>query len=316
MKNRWPFLVAALGIYLLNGFFTVPANEVAVVKRFGRAVLPARGSGLQFDLPWPLSSVDRVNLNAIRTLSIGEATLEPNAFLQPASTAPTTFLTGDKNLLQLRVVVNYRISEEQLIDWLYGSVQPENRLKLLVETTLSDIVSRSGVDFVHTQGLSELNNQLLMAVRSESNRLRIGCDVDQVIIDRAEPPARVKAEFLDVSNARADRARSINEARVYAEQKVAEANADARQITEAAEQSRREKNSAAKGSADRFTSLVDQMQRDAVTSGRDYASSRSLTMNRLHIETLREILGRAKSTVVVDGAQPADIILPRQSRTP
>lgn len=308
--GRMALAVAVGLVYFASGLFTVPANEVAVVRRFGRAVLPARGSGLHYDLPWPLARVDRVNLNASRTLSIGESTVEPNGFLQPASSAPTTFLTGDKNLLQLRVVVQYRVSEEFLAEWLYASERPEQRLRLLVETTVADLVSRSGVDFVHTQGLAELNNRLLMAVRGQAARQRIGCEVEQVTIDRAEPPARVKAEFLDVSNARADRARSVNDARSYAEQKLAESQADARQFADAAEQARREKGSAAQGSADRFVALVEQLRRDADSGGRGYDASRSLTMNRLYLETLRDILSRVKSKVVLDGPQPADIVLP------
>ncbi len=308
---RWVILLVVVIVYLATGFFTVPANEVAVVRRFGRAVLPARTSGLRFDLPWPFVRVDRVNLNAVRTLTLGEGTIEPNAFLQPVSSSPTTFLTGDKNLLQLRVVVQYRVSEEFLADWLYTCERPEQRLRLLVETAVADLVSRSGVDFVHTQGLSELNNRLRHAVRTEAVRQRLGCEVEQVTIDRAEPPARVKAEFLDVSNARADSARSIHDARSYAEQRVAESQADARQLTDGAEQTRQAVASAARGTADRFVTLIEQLSRDAASRGRDYNSSRLLTMNRLYLETLRDVLTRAKSKVILDGSQPADIAFPR-----
>ena len=308
---RGVILLVALIVYLATGFFTVPANEVAVVRRFGRAVLPARTSGLRFDLPWPLVRVDRVNLNAVRTLTLGEGTIEPNAFLQPVSSSPTTFLTGDKNLLQLRVVVQYRVSEEFLADWLYTCERPEQRLRLLVETAVADLVSRSGVDFVHTQGLSELNNRLRLAVRTEAVRQRLGCEVEQVTIDRAEPPARVKAEFLDVSNARADSARSIHDARSYAEQRLAESQADARQLTDGAEQTRQAVASAARGTADRFVTLIEQLSRDAASRGRDYNASRLLTMNRLYLETLRDVLTRAKSKVILDGPQPADIAFPR-----
>jgi membrane protease subunit HflK len=314
-RRRWRAVGGAIGIVLAvvlsTGFFTVPANEIAVVRRFGRATWPARASGLHYDLPWPFVRVDRVNLNAVRTLMLGEATEEANAFLSPASTQPTTFLTGDRNLLQLRIAVQYRVSEEFLAEWLYGSDQPEERLKSLVETTVADLVSRSGVDFVHTQGLTELNNRLLIAVRTASRRERLGCDVEQVTIDRAEPPPRVKAEFLDVSNARADMVRSINEARGYAEQKRSESLADARQIVDLAESQRDAKVSGARGTADRFVTLTDQIQRDASTGGREYALSRNLTMQRLYVETVREALGNAKSKLVLDGPQPADLMIPQ-----
>lgn len=311
----WPFIGIATGliitVYLLTGIYTVPANEVAVARRFGHAVLPVRTSGLHYDLPWPWVRIDRVNLNAIRTLTLGEATEEANAFLSPATTQPTTFLTGDRNLLQLRIGVQYRVSEEFLSEWLYGSVNPERRLRSLIETTVADLVSRCGVDFVHTQGLAELNNRLLIAVRTAARDQRLGCDVEQVTIDRAEPPPRVKAEFLDVSNARADLARSINEARAYAEQRLAESQADTRQILDTAVGQKGAKTSSAKGSAHRFQSLVEQIERDAATGGRPYALSRTLTLKRLYIETVREIMGRAKSKIVLDG--PTDLTIPRES---
>lgn len=299
-----------IGVYLATGFFTVAANEIAVVRRFGRAVMPARTSGLHYDLPWPWTRVDRVNLNAIRTLIVGEATDEANEFLSPATTRPTTFLTGDRNLLQLRIAVNYRVSEEFLAEWNYATEVPEARLRTLVESTIATLVSRCGVDFVHTQGLAELNNRLLIAVRSAARDQRLGIDVEQVTIDRAEPPPRVKAEFLDVSNARADLARSVNEARAYAEQKQAESQADARQIVDLAQRERGSKVSTAKGSADRFVKLVDQIQKDSTTGGREYAQSRALTLNRLYLETVREVLSKAKSKIVLDANQPADVVLP------
>ena len=178
------------------------------------------------------------------------------------------------------------------------------------QTMIADLVSRSGVDFVHTQGLSELNNRLLTAVRSAAREQRLGCDVEQVTIDRAEPPPRVKAEFLDVSNARADMARSINEARGYAEQKLAESQADARQIVDNAERERGTRISSAKGSADRFVKLADQIQLDATSRNGSYTESRDLTLKRLYIETVREILGRVKSKIVLDSPQPANVMLP------
>jgi regulator of protease activity HflC (stomatin/prohibitin superfamily) len=120
----------------------------------------------------------------------------------------------------------------------------------------------------------------------------------------------VKAEFLDVSNARADMVRSVNEARGYAEQKIAESQADARQIVDTAERERGSRISSAKGSADRFIKLADQIQHDATTRGTTASQSRDLTLSRLYVETVREILGRVKSKVVLDGPQPANVLLP------
>jgi membrane protease subunit HflK len=309
--TRAIWLLAAMVVYLSTGLFVVPANEKALVRRFGGAVLPLRSSGLHYDLPWPFSRVDRVNFNEVRTLTLGDVETDPNFLQSTTASRPVTFLTGDKNLLLLRLSVQYRVSEEHVIEWLYRSRSPIQRLQLLVETTAANLVARSGVDFVHTQGLAELNNRLLIDVRKKLMLTPIGCEIEQVTVDRAEPPARVKAEFLDVSNARADMARSIHEARSYAEQQLAESQADARKLLDTAERERRAKSSVAHGAADRFTKLVAQIQSDAAHSGRSYAASQQLVMSRMTLETIREVLEKSKLKIVLEGERPFDLSIPK-----
>ena len=307
---KWRLWIAlASAAYLASGIFIVPANEKGVVRRFGRALTPTRGSGLQFDLPWPLARVDPVNFNEIRILSLGETEADPNFLLPTAAAKPATFLTGDKNLLLLKISVHYRISEERVSDWLYGSRSPAQRLQWLVETAATDVVSRCGVDFVHTQGLAELNHRLLRDVREQVELQRLGCEVEQVTVDRAEPPARAKAEFLDVSNARADMARSIHDARSYAEQKLAESQADARKLADEAQRIRQSKTSAAHGSADRFNKLIAQVPTEGPQGDPAASTVRRLVMQRLTSQTRRDVLSKAKTKVVVDSTQPMDLML-------
>jgi membrane protease subunit HflK len=309
--RRGYWLGLACIAYLATGLFIIPANEKGVVRRFGRLVRPHRGSGLQFDLPWPMAQIDRVNFNQVRTLALGEAETDPNFLLPTSSARPTSFLTGDKNLLLLKIHVQYRVSEEHVSGWLFGSQSPIQRLTWLVETTTSDLVSRCGVDFVHTQGLAELNHRLLREVRRQVELQQLGCEVEQVTIDRAEPPARAKAEFLDVSNARADMTRSINEARGYAEQKLAESQADARKLNDDAERDRQSRISTSKGTADRFEKLIAQIRTDSESGGSSYVASRELVMSRLTIEVLREVLKGVRTTIVLDGNQPFDLSIPK-----
>lgn len=308
---RWKLWIAlASAAYLSSGIFIVPANEKGVVRRFGRAIAPPRGSGLQFDLPWPFAQVDRVNFNEIRILSLGETEADPNFLLPTSAAKPATFLTGDKNLLLLKISVHYRISEERVSDWLYGSQSPPQRLQWIVETAATDVVARCGVDFVHTQGLAELNHRLLRDVRHQVDLQRLGCEVEQVTVDRAEPPARAKAEFLDVSNARADMARSIHDARSYAEQKLAESQADARKLMDDAERIRQSKTSAAQGSADRFAKLIAQIPNEGPNGDGTASTARRMVMNRLTSQTQREVLSKAKTKIVVDSHQPLDLTFP------
>ena len=296
--------------YLATGLYIIPANEQGVVRRFGRMISVTRTSGLHYDFPWPFTVVDRVNLNGLRTMTLGEIQADSQFVAMTSAARPTVYLTGDNNLLSLRVNVQYRISAEHVSDWLYASHEPVQRLRFLVESTTAELISRHGVEFVQTNGLTELNNQLLMGVRQRASHLRIGCEVEQVTIDRVDPPLQVKAEFLDVSNARADMARSIDEARSYAEQKLAESQADGRKLMENAERERRSRFSTARGSADRFASLVSQIQADAQVSDRSYAAVRQLVQNRLTLEAFRDLLETVKTKIVLEGEKPFDLVYP------
>jgi hypothetical protein len=108
--------ILALAAYLSTGFYIVQGNEKGAVRRFGQVVttplggVALKGSGLHYDLPWPFSQVDRINLNEIRTLSVGVAELDDvstGAFLRAYEASDRSqFLTGDKNILLIILVLS------------------------------------------------------------------------------------------------------------------------------------------------------------------------------------------------------------------
>ena len=213
--KRLVLITVFLVPYLLTGFFVVRGDEAAVVRRFGAVVRNASGevrlwpSGWHYDWPWPWASVDRVNLNAVRTLSIGNLESDEPAqsgFLRSVDPArQAQFLSGDKNILLVQISVSYRVSESAVDDFLFAAVSPERRLRTLAESVLADAMLHSGVDFVHTLGRNELRERMTSQLQRLARDQRLGLTVDDVTIGNVAPPLRVKAEFLDVMNARADK---------------------------------------------------------------------------------------------------------------
>ena len=306
MKKWGPLILIALLAYLSCGFYLIRGNEAAVVRRFGRVLTTDAGtvalkpSGLHYDLPWPFARVDRIRINEVRTLTIGTAEVEDIAgsqFLQALDPArQAQFVTGDKNILNLYVTVHYRVSETHILDYLFGSENPERRLQTLAESTLADLVLRSGVDFVHTLGRNELREQLVARVRDLAKVHRLGLVVEDVAISNVYPPIRVKAQFIDVMNARADKETYINEARAYAEQKLAEAY-------------RRRLIEEARARADSFLKMIAQFraaERDGVQS---YAQARQMALRRYYIETMEEILRKVAGKVFLDSGKPVDLTI-------
>lgn len=319
MKRAGFLALCALFVWGLTGFYVVSGNERGVVRRFGRmltteAGLPLlRDSGWHYDLPWPLARVDRVNLNALRTLTIGvpEPTdVNPAQFLPPpGADEEVSFLTGDKNILHLQVAVQYRVSERHVAQWLFAAQNPEAILRGLTEGIAVDLIAQSGVDFVHPLGLGELREQLTARVRAEAEQQQLGIDVDEVSVNAVYPPLRVKSYFVDVSNARADRQKYVNAAQTYAQQREQAARAEHQQILDAADSRRNALVQSARAEAETFRQLIAQLETHGSRDSAAYAASRRFALQRRYVETLEEILSRVRDKIVIDPRRPADVTI-------
>ncbi len=321
MKRRAILLLMLLLGYALSGVYVIRGNERGVIRRFGRVLTTDDGrvhlsaSGLHIDLPWPLAKIDRINLNEIHTLSIGVAEQEDfaqGAFLQPVgNTRQSEFLTGDKNILNLQVNVQYRIAEESVEKYLFATESPRKRLRLLVEAVTTGLIARSGVDYVHPLGRAELRDLLTRRVRELTAAQEIGIDVEDVSINEVYPPVQVKADFLDVSNARADMARYINAARAYQQQRREAGISEASAIRNAAASDFDSTVESARAQADSFRRIIAQFRSESESSGRSYEDVRQMALRRHYLETVESILGRADSKVLLDSGKPVDLTIVR-----
>jgi len=315
------FLLVA---YLATGLFIVKGNEKAAVRRFGQALavqdgrLELRGSGLHYDLPWPFSQVDRINLSAVRNLTIGMSEpdeLATSGFLLSAAPASASqFLTGDKNILNLQINVAYRVSERDCADFLYARASPQRHLRWCVESAAADLISRSGVDFVHPLGLGELRQQLTASVRQMAQSQRLGIEVDEVSINSVSPPVTVKSYFLDVADARNDKQQFINAANAYAVKRVAKAGAEAQKLQDEAGIYRDQTVEAARGRAKSFENLIAQFQEQERRGVHSYEVARRMALGRMYAETMSEILGKAAGKVLLDSGQEVDLTIFRNPK--
>ncbi|QDU42683.1 protease modulator HflK [Symmachiella dynata] len=313
MKRALVVILILVAGYFASGLYIVGGNEKALLRRFGRARLPLVGSGLHYALPWPMTTISRINPSEVRTLQIGgvaSESLEGDQFLLAADQYQLDeFLTGDKNILNVQVNVQYRISEADAADYLFGCVNPEEHLRLMTESLLGDVVARSGVDFVHPLGLAELRAMLTQRTRELVQSHRLGIVIEDVDIAGVSPPLLVKQAFVDVSNARASKQRFINEALAYREQTVAAASANARKNVDEAETARRSAIESARGEADRFGKIVAQFQADADGGVQTYEQSRQMTLRQKYLEMLETIVPKLASKALLDTDKPVNLTI-------
>jgi membrane protease subunit HflK len=318
MKRALSWGAAVLAVYLASGFYIVRGNEQAVVRRFGRADQALLSGGLHFDLPWPFVRLERVNRHELRTLTIGITTGEsPDGagFLRNINLdRQGEFLTGDKNIINIQASVHYAIATPH--DYFFGCQSPDTGLKLLAESLVAEKVAQSSVDYIHPLGLKELQALLTQKLREAVDGQGWGIAVDSVTLV-GMPPVEVKAAFLDVSNARAEKDRLLSQEQSRAERLLAASRAVVQQTLDRAQAERLSRVESARGSADRFVRLVEQFQSEAESGKQSPADVRRATMQRLLASALDELLPKLARKVLLDPTRPVDLtIFPQGDERP
>jgi membrane protease subunit HflK len=120
--------------------------------------------------------------------------------------------------------------------------------------------------------------------------------VQQVQMQKVDPPAQVIDSFRDVQAARSDAERAQNEAQTYANRVVPEARGRAAQILQAAEAYREQTVAEATGQTSRYVRIYDQ-----------YKKAPEVTRRRMYLETMERVFGGMDKVILdpkVSGVVP------------
>jgi membrane protease subunit HflK len=202
-------------------------------------------------------------------------------------TQPLTsqFLTGDQNIIHLRVVVQYSVGLPA--DYLFRAVDVAQTTSAAVEAELARQVARSEVDAILTTQKLAIQDAVLAASQRRLNEYRAGVKLSTVNIESVTAPPEAADAFRDVASARADTARIVSQAQSYANDLLPRARGEARQMTESAEAYRSSKVNEAVGDAARFSAVA-----------AEYAKAPEVTSERLYIEALEQILPKIRKLIV------------------
>jgi membrane protease subunit HflK len=134
---------------------------------------------------------------------------------------------------------------------------------------------------------TEANVQELMQKTLDS--YGAGILVQQVQMQKVDPPAQVIDSFRDVQAARADLERLQNEAQTYANRVVPDAKGRAAQVLQVAEGYKQQAVAEAKGQSARFLKVYD-----------EYKKAPDVTRQRIYLETMERVLGGSEK-LIYDG---------------
>jgi membrane protease subunit HflK len=287
-------LVICLVGYAATGVYTVQPDEVALVRRCGKMLELPRGPGLHFGLPYGLDRVDKIRPMQIKGVSVGAGLAERSTgrTLQPRTAEG---LTGDRNLILISAIVQYRIADVR--GYLLNAAEVTKLVQTTAASTLSGTIASMPVDDVLTTKRIEVQTTVREQLRSVLRSYGAGVDVVSVSLEGTAPPQEVAAAFRDVTSAFEDMQRAENEAKGYRDRLLPQARGEAERIRLEAEAYAAKVVRTAEGDAARFTQMAAQLQ------GR-----RQLAVRRLVLEAMEEILPRLEKIVLdADAGQQLDL---------
>ena len=280
-------LILAL-LWLATGFYIVDAGVRGVETRFGAYIDPPTDPGLHWHMPWPIEQVIKVDVKSARFIEIGYRSAGGGRVKQSVASIKqeALMLTQDENYVDVRLAVQYVIKDPK--GYLFNVLDPTTTLKQVVQSVEREVVGTSSLDFVLTEGRSEV----VAAIEKDAQRLLddyvTGIQITSVNLVEAQPPEQVQAAFQDVVKAREDRERVINEAQAYSREVLPRARGEAARQLQSAEGYKARVVAEATGRASRFSQLLS-----------EYQLAPKVTRERLYLEAIEIVLGNSK-TVMVD----------------
>jgi len=290
----------ACGLWLLTGIYMVRVDEQAVVRRFGGVIADHVPPGLHLGLPWGIDRVDRLKVREQKRLNVGfeftDATLG-----RPGNTAYSEFFTGDQNLINIELLVQYTIRDPR--SYLFAAANVEDVLRQAAEAAVTNSVAPRPVDTLLTTGKLAVQGELRRRLQQSSDDYGLGVIITSVNIQAVTPPLKVADAFREVASAREDRDRIIQEAHSYANATIPAAQGEGAKLHEEAIAYHDQKLLQARGDAERFVQAYDA-----------YRRSPDVSSTRLYLETVEQIMPRLK-IISLDrngGHTPIDLnLLPR-----
>ena len=286
--------------WLASGFYRVQPDEIGVVLRFGRYI-GKTDPGLNYHLPWPVETVLRPAVTRINRIDIGyRSTGSDNR--QPGETGrelpeESLMLTGDENIIDINFSVFWRIRDAGA--FLFNTRNPGYTVKSAAESVMREVIGRTPIQPALTSARAQIESDVMTGVQAILDQYGSGVEITQVQLQKVDPPAAVIESFRDVQRASTDKDRMSNEAESYHNDIVPRARGDAARITAEADAARQASIAEATGQAQRFLSVL-----------KAYDASKDVTMQRLYIETMQDILSHTPAVVVDDKLQGLLPLLP------
>jgi membrane protease subunit HflK len=193
-----PILVLIVIVSLASAVTQIQPGERGVVRRFGR-IVARPGPGLFLGLPWGMDQVDRVAVDRERRITVGFDNKDEDNGQERMPDGQ--LVTGDHNLINLRVEVNYTIDADQVDKFVLQADRVNALLARAAESAMAEWVAARNVDDVLLRGKQLLPGWLVADMARRVLVYDLGVNVGKASVLYLSPPAEVKNDFAEVARA-------------------------------------------------------------------------------------------------------------------
>ena len=162
---------------------------------------------------------------------------------------------------------------------------------------MREVIGRSEIQPILTGARQTIETAVQDLMQRTLDHYGAGVIIQQVQLQKVDPPAQVIDAFRDVQAARADLERAVNESQTYANRVVPEARGRVAQITQAAEAYKSQTVAEATGQTSRFLKIYEQ-----------YKKAPDVTRERMYLETMERVLGGTDKIILDSGGGGSGVV--------
>jgi modulator of FtsH protease HflK len=194
-------------------------------------------------------------------------------------------LTGDENIVDVNFVVFWRIHDA--LKYLFNIQNPETTVREVAESAMREVVGQSNIQPLLTGARQKTEQAVQKLMQDVLDSYGAGIRVDQVQLQKVDPPTQVIDAFRDVQAAATDKERLQNDAASYANRIVPEARGEAERILQGARAYREQSVAEATGQTARFLKIYD-----------EYKKAPEVTRTRMYLETMERVLSGTDKIII------------------
>lgn len=289
-KTIFGAVLLLLCLWLASGAYTIKERENGVVTFFGKYQKITK-SGLNWHFPYPLGRVEKVDVQSIATMRVGEFKTQKGS-VSTKDQREGQMLTKDENIVEIGAAVQYRIEDAK--SYLYNANAPVEVLRDVVVSAIREVVGANDVDDVLRDRRNEWPQQARQIIVKTLDAYDIGIEIVAFELQDARAPAEVQDAFEDAVRAREDEERLRLEAQAYARERLPIARGEAEKRLQQGKAYAVEVSEKARADASRFEALL-----------AAYELDKTAMRSRLYLDAMSEVFADSRKVVVGnDKARP------------